>query len=52
MDYMWKVLAVMGISAGALMLYKIKNPDCIQDMKKSLDNITKCASNKMNNMMK
>lgn len=52
MENMWKVLAVMGLSAGALMLYKMKNPECIQDMKKSLDNITKCACNKMNDMMK
>ena len=52
MENMWKVLAVMGIGAGALMLYKIKNPDCIQDMKKSLDNITKSACSKMNDMMK
>lgn len=51
MENMWKVLALMGIGAGAFMLYKKQNPDCIHDMKKSLDNITKSASNKMKNMM-
>ena len=48
---MWKVLAVMGIGTGAFLLYKMQNPDCIQDMKESLDNLTKRASKKMENMM-
>ena len=41
---MWKVLAVMGLTGGALLLYKMKNPECIQDMKESLDKMTKNAS--------
>lgn len=48
---MWKILALMGIGAGAFMLYKKQNPECIQDMKTSLDKMTKSASNKMKNMM-
>lgn len=51
MSTMWKVLAVMGLTGGALLLYKMKNPNCVQDMKETLDNVTKCASNKTKNMM-
>ena len=43
---MWKVLAVMGLGGGAFFLYKMKNPNCIQDMKESLDNMTKCTCKK------
>ena len=51
MENMWKVLALMGIGAASFMLYKSKNPECVHDMKESLDKITKSASNKMKNMM-
>ena len=50
MNNMLKVLAIMGIGLGSFMIYKLYNPDCIQDMKESLDNITKSASKKMGNM--
>ena len=49
---MWKLLAVAGLTAGAVMLYKMKNPECVQDMKQTLDNMTKDTSNKVKNMMK
>ena len=52
MSLMWKVLAVMGIGTGTFLLYKMQNPDCIQDMKESLDNMTSCTCNKVKNMMK
>ncbi len=48
---MWKVLAVTSIGLGALVLYKMKNPNCIQDMKNTIDNVTDNASKKMKNMM-
>ena len=51
MSYMWKVQAVMGLAGGALLVYKMKNPECVQDMKESLDNMTKKASKSMKNMM-
>lgn len=51
MSFMWKVLAVMGITGGVLLMCKMKNPECVQDMKETLDNMTKKASNKMKNMM-
>ncbi len=52
MSTMWKLLAVAGLTAGAVMLYKMKNPECVQDMKQTIDNMTKDASNKVKNMMK
>lgn len=51
MSFMWKALAVMGITGGAVLIYKMKNPNCVKDMKDSLDNMTKKASNKVKNMM-
>ena len=48
---MWKVLAVTGMGLGAIMLYKICNPNCVQDMKNTLDNVADSASKKMKNMM-
>lgn len=51
MSFMWKILAVMGIGTGAFIAYKMINPECVQDMKTSLDNMTKKASNKVKNMM-
>ena len=51
MSFMWKVLAVMGLTGGAFLAYKMINPECVQDMKKSLDCMTKKASKKMENMM-
>ena len=48
---MWKILAVMGIGAGVLAIYKMQNPECMHDMKKTLDNITETAGKKMKNMM-
>ena len=44
MSTMWKVLAVMGLTGGALLLYKMQNPECMEDMKQALDNMTKKAS--------
>ena len=52
MSFMWKVLAVMGLTGGALLVYKMMNPECVQDMKENLDNMTKKASKKVENMMK
>lgn len=51
MSTVWKVLAVMGIPLGAFVIYKMQDKECIQDMKQSLDNMTKKASNSMKNMM-
>ena len=53
MQTMWKVLGIMGIGAacGALVFYKMKNPECINDMKDALDNMTKKTSKTMKNMM-
>ncbi len=51
MDNMWKVLALFGMGIGAFMVYKMYNPECIHDMKASLDKLTKSASKKMKNMM-
>ena len=51
MNNMLKVLAIMGIGLGSFMIYKMYSPECVQDMKESLDNLTKCASKKMENMM-
>ena len=48
---MWKLLVVMGIGAGVLAIYKMQNPECMHDMKKTLDNITETAGKKMKNMM-
>ena len=51
MSTMWKLLAVMGLTGGALLLYKMNNPNCVQDMKNTLDNVTNNAGKKMKNMM-
>lgn len=51
MDCMWKVLAVMGIGVGVFMVCKLMNPECMCEMKTTLDNLTKDASKKMKNMM-
>ncbi len=51
MSFMWKVLAVVGLTGGALLICKMSKPECVQDMKESLDNMTKSASNKVKNMM-
>ncbi|MBR1386495.1 MAG: hypothetical protein IJ568_06665 [Bacilli bacterium] len=51
MNYMWKVLAVTGACVGAFMLYKKQNPECVEDMKESLNKMTKTAGKSMKNMM-
>ena len=51
MNNMLKVLAVMGMGAGAFMIYKMYNPECVHEMKDTLDKLTKRASKKMENMM-
>ena len=51
MNYMWKILAAAGIGIGAFMLYKKQNPECVEDMKESLNKMTKTASKSMKNMM-
>ncbi len=51
MECMWKVLAVMGIGAGALLVWKLMSPESMNEMKTSLENLTKDAGKKMKNMM-
>ena len=51
MNNVLKVLAVMGMGAGAFMIYKMYNPECVHEMKDTLDNITNKASKSMKNMM-
>ena len=51
MSYMWKILAIMGIGTGAFFIYKMQNPNCVKDMKQTLDNITNKAGKSMKNMM-
>lgn len=50
-ECMWKVLAVMGIGAGALLVWKLMSPESMNEMKTSLENLTKDAGKKMKNMM-
>lgn len=51
MSSMWKALALMAMGAGAYMLIEKMSPECICDMKESLDNLTKDAGKKVKNMM-
>jgi len=51
MNNMLKVLAVMGMGAGAFMIYKMYNPECVHEMKDTLDKLTKNASKSVKNMM-
>ena len=51
MNYMWKALLSVGVGVGAFMLYKKHNPDCIEDMKESLNKMTKSAKKVSKNMM-
>lgn len=51
MNNMWKILAVCTLGAGAFLLYKKYNPECVQNMQDALDNLTKTASKEMKNMM-
>ena len=47
----WKVLAVMGLTGGALIIYSMQNPECMNNMKNAIDNMTKKASKQSKNMM-
>ena len=53
MSTMWKVLGVVGLGAmgGAVIYYKMHNPECVEDMKDILDCMTKKTSKAMKNMM-
>lgn len=51
MSFMWKVLAVMGLGTSAFLLYEKMNPECVHDMKDSLNKMTDKASNKVKNMI-
>lgn len=51
LNSMWKYLAVFSIGLGTGMLCKFMKPECIHDMKESLNNITKKANEKVQNMM-
>ena len=51
MNNMLKVLAVMGMGAGAFIIYKMCNSECVEDMKEAIGNVTNKASKSMKNMM-
>ncbi len=51
LSFMWKVLAVMGLGTSAFLLYEKMNPECVHDMKDSLNKMTDKASNKVKNMI-
>jgi len=50
---MWKALGLVGLGmvSGAVVYSKLQNNECVTDMKSSIDNMTKKASNKVKNMM-
>ena len=47
----WKILAVMGVGYASWMIYKKYNPECVHDIKTTLDKVTKKASKSVENMM-
>lgn len=53
MSAMWKALGLVGLGmvSGAVVYSKLQNNECVTNMKSSIDNMTKNASNKMKNMM-
>lgn len=51
MDKAWKMLAVLGIGYASWMVYKKYNPECVNDMKTTIDKVVKKASKNVENMM-
>lgn len=51
MDKAWKIMAIVGAGCGAFMLYKKYNPECVHDIKTTMDKLTKKASKNIENMM-
>lgn len=51
MDKAWKMLAIIGAGYGAWMLYKKCNPECVHNIKTTMNKLTKDASEKIENMM-
>lgn len=51
MDKAWKIMAIVGAGYGAWMLYKKYNPECVHDIKTTMDKITNKASKSIENMM-
>lgn len=51
MDKAWKILALIGVGYASWMIYKKYNPECVHDMKNTIEKMTKKASNKIENMM-
>ncbi|MBO5375251.1 MAG: hypothetical protein J6A52_00190 [Bacilli bacterium] len=51
MDKAWKIMALMGVGFGAFMMYKKYNPECVHDIKTTMDKLTKKAGQNIENMM-
>lgn len=51
MDKAWKILAVMGVGYASWMIYKKCNPECVHDIKTTIDKVTQKASKSIENMM-
>ncbi len=47
----WKYLVVGAAGVGAVALYKKYNPDMVQDIKKSVNKMSKNATKSIENMM-
>lgn len=51
LDKAWKILAVMGVGYASWMIYKKYNPECVHDIKTTIDKVTQKASKSIENMM-
>lgn len=51
MNKAWKYLVVGAAGIGAVALYKRYNPDMMQDIKKSVNKMSKNATKSIENMM-
>ncbi len=51
LDKAWKLLALAGVSYGAFMLYKKYNPECVHDIKTTMEKMTAKATKSIENMM-
>lgn len=51
LDKAWKIMALMGTGAVAFMLYKKYNPECVHDIKNTVQKVTDKACKTMEDMM-
>lgn len=51
MDKAWKLMALVGIGYASWAIYKKYNPECVHDIKTTVDKISKKAMKSVENMM-